>query len=836
MAQVVINEVSCSNISIIQDSFGENEDFVELLNVGTTDIDLTGFYLSDNPNNFSKWQIPSGTILAGQKMMVYCSGRNTVVGNELHPNFKLTQTKPEWFILSGPGGNVGDSVALVNKITKENHSFGRSTDGAADWKLFTNPTPNAPNSGAQNFYMKRPSFSLPPGFYNGAQMVTITAPAGQIRYTLDGSEPSAASTLYSGPINIASTTVLRAKVFGANEPSIIKTSTYFIDESHAVPVVSVAGTGVDQLIAQGNGGSFEPTGSFELFEEDQSYIDGALGSFNKHGNDSWAYAQRGFDYIVRDEFGDANRIEHQIFPEKARDDFKRLILKPGANDNYPFENGAHIRDAFVQTLSQKADLRLDERTWRPCVLYLNGEYWGVYELREKYDDHHFTEHYYNQAERFGENQDGLHYLKTWGATWEEYGAPNAQPAWDNLRNYIMTNDMSVQSNFNYVDSLYNWRSLVDYFVLNSFIVSQDWLNWNTAWWRGRNPAETKKKWRYTLWDMDASFGHYINYTGVPQTGPDADPCNAESLPNPGGQGHTEILTKLLAESDTVEQFYISRYIDLNNTYLNCNYAISILDSMLNTFSAEMPAQINKWGGSIGGYNTAVQDLKDFINDRCVEIDSGLIDCYNLTGPYDFEVDIDPIGAGEVQVNSIWVPGFPWIAQYFGNIEINLNAVANPGYEFSHWEYDVGPLFYNDTLNINKIMIASNESIVAVFEEVVIPDDPDDPDNPDDPDDPDDDGEVYYSSHSVNIPNAFSPNNDGHNDYLRPIVGDNVQNFTLSIYDRWGNLVYETSSKSAKWDGTYKGNKMNTGVFAYSLDIVYYDGIKENKSGNITLIR
>ncbi|MDX1651729.1 MAG: CotH kinase family protein [Brumimicrobium sp.] len=813
-AQVVINEVSCSNRGNATDSFGENEDWVEFLNTGGTQIDLTGFYLSDNPNKLAKWQIPSGAVLnAGQRMMVYFSGRNIMVGSELHPSFKLSQTEGDVVILSGPGGNIGDSVHLANKITKNNHSFGRTTDGAATWSLFPTPTPNAANSGGTSFYMQRPSFVQQAGFYSGPQNIEINVPAGgQVRYTLDGSVPTAASTLYAGPINITGTTVIRAVTFGSQEESLPVTSTYFIDESHSVPVVSISGTGVYDLIANGNGGSFEPTGNFEIFEDDASFIETALGSFNKHGNDSWAYDQRGFDFIVRDEFGDNHKIDHQIFPNKARTQFKRLIFKAGANDNYPFENGAHIRDPFAQTLSQRAGLLLDERTWRPCVLYLNGVYWGVYEIREKYDDHNFTEEYYNQSEIYGQNQKGLHFLKTWGGTWEEYGAPDALTEWNALLTFIQNNNMGDPANFNYVDSVYNWRSLVDYFVINSFIVSKDWLDWNTAWWRGRNPAETKKKWRYTLWDLDACFSHYVNYTGIPDESSSADPCNVENLPNPGGQGHTTILSKLMAENSIVDQYYKTRYIDLNNTYFSCDYLIPLLDSMLNTFASEMPRQIALWGGTVAGYDAAVQKLRDSILARCTAINAGLVDCYNLEGPYNLIVDVEPIGAGEVKVNSVWAPTFPWATSYFGNIQTLLRAKANPGFTFDHWEYDLGPL--NDPIesDSNSLDIQGNEKIVAVFR----------------PDDTPGEG--------VQLPNAFSPNGDGHNDFFKAKVGADVAEISILIYDRWGNKVFESNDKNFVWDGNFNGQFLNTGVYAYGMTITYYDGIKQTLSGNITLIR
>ena len=100
-----------------------------------------------------------------------------------------------------------------------------------------------------------------------------------------------------------------------------------------------------------------------------------------------------------------------------------MILKCAANDNYPFSygsSGAHIRDAYVQSLSQVANLKLDERSYEPCILYLNGNYWGLYEIREKVDDLDFTEYYYDQ--------DSVEFLKTWGGTWVDVLVDGQDPA------------------------------------------------------------------------------------------------------------------------------------------------------------------------------------------------------------------------------------------------------------------------------------------------------------------------------------------------------------------------------------------------------------------------
>lgn len=923
-AQLVINEYSCSNMSTITDAYGQNEDWIEIRNNGGSSVDLTGYYLSNKATNLTKWQIPSGTIAANGYKMVFCSGRNTVSGSELHPGFTLTQTQgTDWIILTDPSGTtVIDSIKIIH-LTKANHSVGRSSGDPTQWKLYTTPTPNAVNTAGINFYTPKPVMSLAPGFYSGSQTVTLTCsdPSATIRYTTDGSNVTTSSTAYSGPITISSTSVLRSAAFSTNQPSMTETNTYFINVTHTIPVVSVCSDDVYDLIANGNGWGANDVGAFELFEDDQTFIDEGEGDFNKHGNDSWAYDQRGFDFIMRDQFGINNEVHHKIFPEKTRQKFQKLILKPAANDNYSFESGgAHIRDAFVHTLSVRANLKLDERTWRPCILYLNGEYWGVYEIREKINDADYTKYY------FGQDKFNLEYLMTWGGTWEEYGTPTAQPNWDALVNYIMSNNMAVQANFDYVDSQLSWHSLIDYFVFNSYVVTQDWLNWNTAWYRGLDPSGNNKKWNYTLWDMDATFGHYINYTGIPDNSPSADPCNVENLPDPGGQGHTAILKKLIDENPTVNQYYITRYADLMNTYLNCDYMIPLLDSMINEIQPEMQDQINKWGGTMTGWQNNVQALKTYITTRCTALQTGLVDCYDLIGPYAVTFDVSPALAGTIKVNSTWAPTYPWVTEYYGGIETILIAKPEPGYVFDHWEYVTGPMNSAITEDTNGINIAGIENIVAVFviddgdtdndglldtEETTGVDDPttpavppgiSDPDdacdpfttgptcdpdgdglsnedettngtNPNNPDSDndgltdneevtgvDDSGTTAIAAaasnptdhcdpfnttpecipppitHSVNIPTGFSPNGDGLNEFLKPIVGTDVKSFTLSVYDRWGNRILLSSDPKLSWDGTVNGQTLNSGPYAYMLEIIYLDGSIEMKSGNITLIR
>jgi PKD repeat protein len=715
--QVVINEYSAANYDSFQDNYGEYEDWVEIYNASANNVDLNGWYLSDKETNLTKWKFPSSFIVpAGNSVLVYCSGRDEIVGGNAHSNFKLTQTKGnEKIILSdATGAIVIDSLTVFPN--QKGDSRGRTTNGANTWSVFQIPTPGANNFGAMQEYASTPVFSQNSGYYGAPISLSITSPDPNVTiyYTTNGDFPDNTATQYTGPITVGSTQVVKAVAYSitANIPqSFIAYNTYFINSTHTIPILSISGNEVDDLLSGQPSwavSGLEPTGTIEWFDSNGNLIDKGSGEYNKHGNDSWAYDQRGFDYIMRDQFGYNYAIKDQIFHNKSRDKFQRLIVKAAANDNFSFEDGAHIRDGYIHSLSQAADLRLDERSYVPCILYMNGEYWGVYEIREKVDDHDFTNYYYDQS------KNNLQYLKTWGPTWSEYGGPAAQNDWDTFKNFVLGNPMSVQANYNQAKSQYNMGSLIDYFLVNMYVVSMDWLNWNTGWWRGMDLNGDKKKWRYTLWDLDATFGHYINYTGIPNTSPAADPCDPSSLNDPGGQGHVPIWNELLTNQEFFDD-YINRWSDMKNTYFSCSHMISFLDSMINIIDPEMPGQIAKWGGgTYGDWLQNVQDLRDFINQRCSTINASFVNpCYpQLSGPYNVTVVIN--GIGEVKMSGINIDqnNSGWTGQYFGGVTLPFEVESGT---FYYWEVDPPNTYIYDSLvDTLALSLLGNVTVTAHF--------------------------------------------------------------------------------------------------------------------------
>lgn len=721
-SQVVINEFCIANYSDYAIS-GEFEDWVEFYNPTGAAVSLAGYYLSDNILNPMKYQIPAGvTVPANGYKIILISGHGDYEPaflGQTNTNFKISQSKGEELVFSDASGNVLESYDFdVISPNQTNQSYGRLPNGSGPMVIYTNPSQNAVNSGpTATAYAIRPTISIQAGYQAAPIAVTLatTEPNSTIYYTTNGQTPTNGSTVYAGPINISTTTVLKAIVYSSTAgilPSFVETNTYFFGaDQHTVPVVSISGNTLD------GGWNGNELTTIEFFDQNGVFVVEGHGDTNEHGNDSNAYGQRGFDYIDRDALGYDAEVEAGVIHTSSRQSYQRLIFKAAANDNYPFSNGgAHIRDAYVHELSLLGNLHLDERKTESCIVYINAQYWGVYEIREKVDDTDYTDYYFDQP------AGNVDFLKTWGATWTEYAAApgfNPQTQWNTLVNFITTNNMATQANYDYVLTQYNHMSLIDYFILNGYTVCTDWLNWNTAWWKGTDPLGDARRWRYALWDNDATFGHYINYTGVPSTQPTADPCQIEGEGNVGGQGHIPVLNALFDNPDFFAD-YIQRYAELSNTIFSCERMIEVLDSMILVIDPEMARQCQRWGGNVNTWNNNVQSLRDFIQARCAsEIVGGIEDCYDVTA---YNVTFQISGVGDIQVGETELSPYelPWSGTYFGDLAIDLQALMDsmttgPCSSFLGWEIISGTgTLSNPSDPITELVVSSDVVVQANF--------------------------------------------------------------------------------------------------------------------------
>lgn len=709
---VVINEYSASNLATIADNYSEYEDWIELYNNSEFWVDLSGYFLSDEVNEPTKWQFPQGiAIPAGGFMKVWASGRNEVSGGHYHTNFKITQTKdnPEYIVLSLPDTTIIDSLPVG--ITQLGHSYGRQPNGAETWRILTSPTPGSTNNNATGYlaYAQKPVMSEIAGFYNNPLSITITnsEPNSSVRYTTNGSEPTTSSTLYSQPVSVTQTRIVIARTFSNNPqilPSLLEFNTYFINADHSLGAVSVSAGQLQQLL-NGNQ-SLRPFGTFEYFNAEGVRTTFGYGEFNEHGQDSWVHPQRSIDYTTRDECGYNYAIRDQLIPITDRNEFQRIILRAQGDDNYPgIDTSAHLRDLFIENSAIKGGMNNDGRRGQQGVMYANGDFWGVYGFREKVD-HDYADYYYNQ------DKYNLYFLKIWGGSWAEYGGQAAFDDWYALRGFILNNDMATKANYDYVTSELDFESFVDYLHINSFVVCTDWINWNVGWWKGLNPEGGIRRWRYTLWDEDATFNHYINYTGVPGTSPQVSPCFPQGITQDPGL-HIAVLNKLLTNTE-FRTYYITRYIDLYNTVFKPSNLIPYLDQLEAEMLPEMPRHFTRWGGNLTQWQSNVQKIRNFINARYDYLPTGLASCYNLTGPYPVTLDIYPPEAGKVRINSIIPEEYSWNGSYFGGIETELEAIASSPYKFSHWEV-TGTTVTPDPLSpIITVNLSQSTTITAHF--------------------------------------------------------------------------------------------------------------------------
>ncbi|MFN8287802.1 MAG: CotH kinase family protein [Chitinophagales bacterium] len=713
--QVKINEYSAANKTTLAIS-GNYYDWVELYNENSSVANLAGLYLSDNPNNLLKWPIPStATIPANGFLLFFCSGLDGLIIGKYHTNFKLEQSDTaEMLLLSDAGGTILDSVTVYP--CRADNSRGRKINGDSTWAVFQTPTPNLNNSLQPSYinYVPKVEFNLAAGFYSGTKYVGLSCAQNNvtIRYTTNGTVPGTTSTLYSGPIAVTATTVIRARAFDNTNQyaaSFTETNTYFINETHSLPVISATSGNFNNLFSTGG---FKINGNIEFFSTSGTRIFKIGGEFNRHGNDSWAYPQKGIDFNVEDEYGEGDNIECQLFYTSPRDKFKWMILKAAGSDNFPGNSASHpathIRDAYVQTFAEKMNLNVDVRRCDHALLFINGQYWGLYEYREKVDADYFK-YYYNQGEKWVDE------LEYWGGLTVNYGSDTA---WDNLYTYIGANNMSNAAAYQYVAERLDTMSLIDNFILNSYAVNSDWMNWNMAWWRGRKGPDPVK-WRYWLWDEDNTFNLGQNYTGWPYgTGMNSYPCDLDLAGyndyNIGpDEGHIVMLNKLRTNPQ-FEHTFTERYKYLVTNVLTCPVMLAHLDSMVARIQPEMQRQCTRWSGSYSTWLANINFMRNQIINRCGTIGYGLDSCYGISFP-SLIISTAPNCGGTVLVNGELATANPVTVSFFSGTHITLKAQAENGWQFDHWQMG----YYTSSPNNNSDSIwfdldNHTDSIYAVF--------------------------------------------------------------------------------------------------------------------------
>ncbi|MFN8348861.1 MAG: CotH kinase family protein [Spirosomataceae bacterium] len=441
------------------------------------------------------------------------------------------------------------------------------------------------------------------------------------------------------------------------------------------------------------GDTAERAAHFEIIEADTVTYKQNIG-VRIHG--SWS---RGFRFKTLRFYG-TNRyptIERALFPNLPYTDYKTFLLRNAGNDY----NGTFFRDAFIH--ESVAHLKTDIQAYRPAVLFLNGEYWGIHNLRQRQD-----KHYYKQ--KYGVDSDSLAIIEN-GEVQE-----GSRQHYDAMIAYVDMNDMSVVANYDYVKTQMDVENFTDYQIAEIYYNNVDWGIKNIRYWRLEVPYRENApygldgRWRWSLYDTDASLSEWTENTLA----------SASAIGNWWEHGY--LLGKLL-QNQTFQVNFINRFADLLNTAFLPSRLTSMIELKRDKIRAEIPAQLDRWKtwADTLEWIYSINNCISFVQQRPAYQTMHLLSKFGLSGSYSLTVNVSDTSRGYVKINTIAIlpttPGvgaipYPWTGQYFKNIPVQLQAHAKSGYQFKHWSYN-SLTITDSTLTVNP---DSSVFYTAVFEQ------------------------------------------------------------------------------------------------------------------------
>lgn len=693
-SNVFVNEIMSANYSTIEDFEGDYSDWVELYNGGTETINLSGYTLTDKQDTPNLWTFPNVSISPGGFLLVFVDGKDITTGSELHTNFSLDSGGEDVLFYDPSGGLVN---FIPGKHLTLDQSYARLQDGSTEWDIFTSSTPNSSNIAGVNKYEL--DFSHAPGQYTTAFDLNIYFEADQntegvsIFYTTDGSDPTPQNFLFSSPIQIASregqpnyystsafqtvadiyqydpvgevfkVNTIRARAFKNSKPaSKIYTKTYMVHPEfnrYQLPMLSIV-TDPDNLfdgekgiyVVGDNyaanptsdhimncfqrGREWERTAHFEFFIDGDTITQN--GGLRMHGGGSRRNPQKSLRLYARTEYDKDSRFDHQFFPDKEIDSFKRLVLRAQESSNV-----SYMTDELASNLCK--NVNVGRMATRPIVVFIDGEFWGIYNIRERIDKHFLKDN-------FGADPDNLTILSNspyTGGCCEEGNAQEYIAFLDTLK----VSDMTTPEMYAYVNQKMDVEQYANYLVTEMWAANYDWPENNVRFWKENNDTA---RWRWILFDLDfglrffdrPSISNYVNMS-TPNTNTIATELGNLLFQNQQFEDlFIELFDHHLKNHFTAEQVacetikyrdlyapHMQEYFNRFDASSSFNYWENRVEEIYNDFAAFRPCFIQEQILQTFGVTIEVDECEEFIPDEtpCTFNDTGTF--YNpLNGTYD----------------------------------------------------------------------------------------------------------------------------------------------------------------------------------------------------------
>ncbi|MEM6768937.1 MAG: CotH kinase family protein, partial [Bacteroidota bacterium] len=521
-----------------------------------------------------------------------------------------------------------------------------------------------------------------PGFYN--QPVTVTLPDG-VRYTLDGSTPSAKSMAYSEPLYLEATTVVRYARFSpaGTQEGFVNGGSYLIVEPETRLLTLSIGVDGWRLFNATNGwfkpgpgadpGHWKQPGAnwwtrrehpvhLDLIETGGEVVHSSTVGLRMFGGMSRLHPQKSFSLSARKKYG-KKRIKHRLFDQDDPKSFQFLVVRNAGSD----WNRSYLRDALLTDLLQDESWDLDHQAARPVQVYLNGKYWGVYHLREKINTQFL-------ADRHDiEDKDQIDLLE------HQQTVKNGRyGGYQKLLRFVEQADLSTAANYQKLGELMDIPNFQRLQIAQTYFDNRD-AGGNIRYWRNR--ADPTSKWRWILYDVDQGFGLHSDSAYLRNTLAFYTEANGPSWPNPPWS--TFLQRRLLTNPD-YRLTFANRFLD----YLNTDFAPETVDIAIqrhvSRLEYDMPRQLERWRGKDNNWRLHLGRLRDFARHRPQHLRDHLREFFD--GGADVMVTITAGPGGYVELNdNLKIDEESFVGSYLQNLPLHLRPRPHPGFRFLGWE-------------------------------------------------------------------------------------------------------------------------------------------------------
>lgn len=624
----------------------------------------------------------------------------------LHTNFKVNNDGESLFLFN-PDAEVVDSIFVVE--LPSNVSYGRYPSGNDQWMYFMEPTPGAYNvNPIAEIRSDTLTFSHQQGMYTTGFKLEITTSSPEIivKYTTDGTEPSGSSPTLASQISVSSTVVIKAAPFYEGVKSgATYTKSFIIGANHELPVLSLT-TDPDNLwdYYEGifvEGPNAEPSDPhyganywmdwekpvyMEYFDQQQVNQISQGAGIKISGGWSRMADQKSFGLFARSDYGKGS-FKYRFFHDREYESFEALLFRNGGNDwQYTM-----LRDGFVSELAKS--MNMDRLAFQPSVVYLNGEYWGMLNMRDKPNEHYF-------ASLYNLDPDDVNILEMQGSL--ATGTTNER--YYELTNFIQNRDLTSEDRYTYVKSIIDEDCFIDYQLLQIYVNNQDWPGNNIKFWNTNKPYS---KFRWLIYDTDFGLNLYGSSEHAENTLQFATTATGPSWPNPPW---STLLLRRMLSNESFKVKFINRMADLMNTILLPEIANNKIDSLKALVESEVADHKSKWGSSLGQWENNVSRINTFNDRRPGYVRTHFQNYFDLDRIHKVTLNVSNGDDGKIKINTITPDDYPFSGIYFSDVPVTITALPRPGYKFVRWENGS-----NSTQSQLTVHISSAVTYVAVFE-------------------------------------------------------------------------------------------------------------------------